>query len=168
MTGDPLQLDVFDILGRSADRHAPRPRAPIAPRPLTDRQAAALDIITRAGADGITAIELGERVHAHRARHALGDVCQWCAVEGNELGRALRARELVYHAGRDHWTLEQYRGNARPAAPLARHGLAPRPPGEAAARASADHTGPHTSATGTNEKGGPRYDPRTSPWPDGF
>lgn len=60
---------------------------------LTDRQQKALDAITGSGFDGLTSDELGAVLH--HPKHSLEDRCAWCGKSGLEVGRALRAKNLV-------------------------------------------------------------------------
>jgi hypothetical protein len=63
---------------------------PAVPR-LTDRQQTAFDAIKQTGYDGLHTDEVGAIVHGHPD----GATCQWCGSAGQELGRALRAKQLV-------------------------------------------------------------------------
>jgi hypothetical protein len=81
---------------------------------LTDRQQAALRLITAAGWDGLTSDELG----AHFHRHDPDDRCQWCGATGLELGRALRAKGLARQRrrqapGGDHYMVWTVAGDLR-------------------------------------------------------
>lgn len=62
------------------------------PRSLTDRQSAALDLLTRAGADELAADELGAALCELRGRHAAGDRCAFDKQNGLGVLRALRTK----------------------------------------------------------------------------
>lgn len=61
------------------------------PPVLTERQQRALDAITAAGWDGLSSDELGAHLH----QHPDGSICQWCPSTGNDVGKALRNKQLV-------------------------------------------------------------------------
>lgn len=118
------QLDLLG--GETPIDAAPAPAAP-APRPLTDRQEAALAFIAAAGDDGLSSDDLGAHVHQWnrdqgRRGHDSDTRCTWCGSTGKELGAALRARGLVYQQGHRHWTLVEHRtttaGRQQPAVPV--------------------------------------------------
>jgi hypothetical protein len=83
-------------------------------RPLTDRQQHALHIISQAGWQGITSDELGAHLHQYRQEnggkgHTTDHRCDWCSHEGQEAGKALHTRGLIYRRERLHWTLIEHR-----------------------------------------------------------
>lgn len=65
------------------------------PRPLTDRQASALELLQRAGSDGLRADELGAALCERNGRHAAGDRCEYDKANGLGVLRALRTKGVA-------------------------------------------------------------------------
>lgn len=90
---------------------------------LTDRQRLALDYI--AANQPVSSDELGAVLHADRvARGGRGHVvdvrCTYCADEGSDMGRALKAKGLVFRPRKGGWQLA---GSANPLAQPVDRGL---------------------------------------------
>ena len=62
--------------------------------PLTERQAFALDEITKADG-GLASDELGAVLHERRGSHERGVRCHFCSTEGREVGRRLKGLGFV-------------------------------------------------------------------------
>ncbi len=62
------------------------------PRLLTDRQAFALELLQRAGGEGLRADEVGAELCERRGRHSAGDRCQFDKANGLDVLRALRTK----------------------------------------------------------------------------
>jgi hypothetical protein len=60
---------------------------------LTERQQRALELIRAAGYDGLRSDELGAAIH--QPKHGLNDRCDFCLSTGQELGDALRRKQLA-------------------------------------------------------------------------
>jgi hypothetical protein len=86
------------------------------PRPLTDRQARIFQIIVHAGADGITADELGAHLHAGQKRHGSGYRCAFCATDGRRALGEKAISERVTKRGRSTYLAN---GVSAPSAQLA-------------------------------------------------
>lgn len=74
---------------------------PDQPRPLTPRQAAALELVRQAGHDGIPAGEIGAHWHAHQGKHPAGRRCQYCQDEGSGVLRSKALAPLVKRRRKD-------------------------------------------------------------------
>lgn len=61
------------------------------PPTLTPRQQRALDAIQAAGWDGLASDDLGAFLH----QHPDDGRCEFCGTAGSEVGKALRAKQLV-------------------------------------------------------------------------
>lgn len=87
-------------------------------KPLTDRQALALQYIT--AHQPCPSDELGALLHHDRqARggrgHTLDGRCDWCADEGKQMAAALKAKGLIVRRRGAGWTLPGYTiGQERP------------------------------------------------------
>lgn len=68
--------------------------APAAPK-LTDRQQFALDQLERAGADGLTADEIGAAWCQQRGVHSAETRCKFCGQSGQGLANELKAKGLA-------------------------------------------------------------------------
>lgn len=70
---------------------------------LTAQQQLALERLRQAGADGLSADEVGALAHSvmeSRWRHPEGERCVYCGQRGLQLLRALRAKGLVRYRAR--------------------------------------------------------------------
>jgi len=88
---------------------------------LTERQAFALDVITRLGP--LSSEELGARLHAWRAErggrgHGSDERCQWCPSEGASAGRMLAGKGLVKRRRGEGWVPAAYETPREPSAQL--------------------------------------------------
>ena len=68
--------------------------AVVAAPQLTERQRAAYDLV-RSTVGGVTADEVGARLHALKGRHPDDVRCQWCAREGLSVLRSVAVAPLV-------------------------------------------------------------------------
>lgn len=70
---------------------------------LTPRQTRALELL-RANPEGLTAAELGREIHLHnRCRYCFTQPCKYAATTGQELGKALRKRQLAIRRKNGRW-----------------------------------------------------------------
>ena len=60
---------------------------------LTERQQRALDAIKGAGWHGLRSDELGAVIHSEK--HSIHTICDFCLTTGQELGDALRKKQLA-------------------------------------------------------------------------
>jgi hypothetical protein len=68
----------------------------VAPSPsLTPRQARALELLTAAGSTGLHADELGALLHEEYKKHGRDERCVYCAMNGQSILKALRAKGLA-------------------------------------------------------------------------
>lgn len=84
--------------------------------PLTARQRFALEQV--AAHQPIPSVELGALLHEERALrggsgHTAGEACDWCATEGRNMGKALRAKGLVRERRGAGWVLVGFKGSTR-------------------------------------------------------
>jgi hypothetical protein len=65
------------------------------PPRLTAKQAFALELVTAAGPDGVTAEEVGAAWHAHKGKHPADRYCDWCFDAGRSVLRSKAVAPLV-------------------------------------------------------------------------
>jgi hypothetical protein len=66
-----------------------------APPKLTDRQQFALELLERAGAEGLSADEIGAAWCEQRGRHSALTRCTYCGRNGQGLANELKAKGLA-------------------------------------------------------------------------
>lgn len=63
--------------------------------PLPPRQDTAMRLVIRHQPDGVTADEVGARVHEDRGKHPADQRCEWCGRDGAAVLNALIRKKLV-------------------------------------------------------------------------
>lgn len=66
-----------------------------APPKLTDRQQFALELVQRAGTDGVHAEEIGAAWHAHHGKHDADARCMYDGSNGKQVLNELKRKGLV-------------------------------------------------------------------------
>jgi hypothetical protein len=65
---------------------------PVVDKPLTDRQQFVVELLQRAGREGLAADEVGANLCERKGKHPAGDRCEWCSKNGLQVLRSLRSR----------------------------------------------------------------------------